>query len=110
MSKLGRPRSESSCRRNYLESSGQKLLNHVSSYVSETEFATHIFIGQPSVVKAQAVQQRGLQVVNVDGILHDVQTIIIRFTHHLTSFDSTSSHPHAVSIRVVVASGVVGVF
>ena len=45
----------------------------MSVHVGQAELAALIGVGQPLVVQAQQVQDRGLQVVDVDRVFDDVE-------------------------------------
>ncbi len=64
-------------------------------------------VGEARVVEAQAVQDGGLQVVDVDGVPDDVHAQVIGSADHLAAANAAAGHPHAVGKRVVVAAGVV---
>ena len=56
-----------------LFASRQQTVYDASVYVRQTEIAALVAIGQFFVIKAQQVQQRGLQVVDVDFVFHDAK-------------------------------------
>ena len=57
--------------------SGEKLRDHGAGSVRQAVMATLVLVRQSRMVDTQTVQNRGLQVVDVDGILKDVIRIII---------------------------------
>src|ERR1700722_12189589 len=61
-------------------------------------------ISELSVVKAEAVQYRGLQIVHVNFILDDVKSQVVRHSDCLAALDATAREPHAESERVMIAS------
>jgi hypothetical protein len=42
-------------------------------YVSQSEVATGIAVGERFVVEAEQLQNRGVQIVNVDSVVHRFQ-------------------------------------
>ena len=46
----------------------EDLLHHLAMHVGQAEVAALVAIGQPRVVDAQQVQDRGVQVMDVDGV------------------------------------------
>ena len=48
--------------------SGEQFLNDVPVHVGQPEVAALEAVGQPLVVEAQQVQERGVQIVDVDAI------------------------------------------
>ena len=57
--------------------SRQHVLDHIAMHVGQAEIATLEAIGQLLVIDAQAVQDRGVQVVNVDRLVGDVVAEIV---------------------------------
>ncbi len=57
--------------------SGQDLLDHRAMHVGQAMVPALVLEGQPGVVDAQAVQDRGVQVVDVDGISDDVVAEVV---------------------------------
>ena len=49
--------------------SGQNRADHFAAHVGQPEVAALEAVGQPRVVDAQQVQDRGVQVVDVDRVL-----------------------------------------
>ena len=52
--------------------SGQDRLDDLPVHVGQAEVAALEVVGQPGVVDPQQMQDRGVQVVDVDGVLDDV--------------------------------------
>ena len=63
---------------------GQELLDDVPCDVGEAKVAALVAIGQPSVIKAQAMHDCGLQIVDVDPTLDGVVAEIVCCTDNLT--------------------------
>ena len=57
----------------HLIRSGQHLLHDSTGNVGESEVAAHMTIGELGVVEAQAVEYGGVQIVDVNRVLDDVQ-------------------------------------
>ena len=66
-----------------------------------------VFERQPIVVDAETVEQRGVEVADVDWVLHDVVGEVVGGAVHDTWFDAAAGHPHAEAARVMVAAIVV---
>src|SRR4051794_27477457 len=64
--------------RTLVRRSGQDGLDDLAVDVGQAEVATLEAVGQARVVDAQEVQQRGLEVVDVDGVLDDVHRQVVR--------------------------------
>jgi len=65
------------------------------------------FISESLVVDAHAVQDCGVQIVDVHGIFRDVVAEIVGLTEGHATLDSTASHPHAKIPRLVLSAIVV---
>ncbi len=57
-------------------------------HVGESEIAFLGAVGEAFVIEAEAVEQRGLDVVNVDGVLGDVVAEIVGGTVNEAGFDT----------------------
>ena len=55
----------------------QQLGNQISVHVGQPEVAALEPVGEPGVVEAQQVQDRGLQVVDVDRVFDDVEAQVV---------------------------------
>ena len=55
----------------------QQLLHHFAVHVGQAEVAALEAVGQPGVVEAQQVQDRGVQVVDVDAIFDGVEAELV---------------------------------
>ena len=60
------------------------------------------------MVETQAVEDRGVQVVDVDLVLHHIEAEIIGLSDDLASLDSPSGHPHAEGRSMMVPPELVG--
>src|SRR5579871_3244783 len=56
------------------------------------------------MIQAQQMQQRRLEIVDVDRIFNDVESQIVGFTIDEAGFDSSARQPHGERLRVVVAA------
>ena len=57
-----------------------------------------------AVIDAQQVQDRGLHVVDVHRVLHDVETEIVRATEREAGANPAAREPHRKRLRVMVAA------
>ena len=55
----------------------ERLLDDAAGGVGEAEVPALELVGQPRVIDAQAVQDRGVQIVDVDRILRDVVAEVV---------------------------------
>ena len=61
--------------------------------IGQTKVTTAVPISQLFVVDAQLVQDRGVHVVNVHGLLDDVVAELIRLAVHHRRLDTAAGHP-----------------
>lgn len=71
----------------------QDALHDVSMNIRQPEVATLKTIGQPGVVDAQLMQNRGLQIVDVNGIANNVVRVVVRFAMDCSRLDPAPRHP-----------------
>src|ERR1035437_1693937 len=74
--------------------SGQNLINHIAGDVGEPEIASLELKRQLGVLNAQAVQDGGLQVVDVDRVFQNVVTEVVGLAQNEAALDATPRHPH----------------
>ena len=72
--------------------------------IGEPVVAALVAIGQLLVIDAQLVQDGSLQVVDMDGILGDIDAVIVGLAVAHTATDSSASHPVAEAVGMMVAA------
>ena len=72
-------------------SSGQDLIENPSVNICQAEMASLIFPGQPFVIKAEAVQNGRIEIVDLDWVPHDVVAEVVGFTDSHSRLDPTTS-------------------
>ena len=82
----------------------QQLVGDFTLEVGESEVTSLVSVGQLGVIKTEAVEEGGVEVVDVNFIADNLQTEWIRFTHHLTGLDAPASQPEAEGIGVMVST------
>src|SRR5262245_58575128 len=80
----------------------QNPLHQFAVHVGQPVVAALEFEREPGVVDAQAVQEGGVQVVDVDAVFGDVVTIIVGFAVRDTGLDAAAGQPDGEATRVVV--------
>ena len=92
----------------------RRLCNHVLNDVSgescEAVVATGKMVGQFFVVEAQQMHNRGMKIMNVDGIFHDLRADFIGRAVDVAGFDSATGQPAGESVFVVIATIASGLF
>ena len=73
-------------------------------HIRQAELAALEAIGEAFVIDAEAMENRGLEVVDVHGILQGIEAEIIRATESHTGLDTAAGHPDREGLAVMVAS------
>src|SRR5215211_495547 len=89
--------------------SRQQGLNHLAVHVGQAEVAALEAEGQLLVVDPKQVQQRRLEVVDVDGVLGDVVAEVVACVVGKAPLRPAAGHPDREAIGVVVAAVDLGV-
>lgn len=53
------------------------VFHHVSMHISEAEIAALVFVGELLMINPELVEQGGVEVVHVHGILDDIVAVVI---------------------------------
>ena len=78
--------------------------------VGQAEVAARVAVGQPLVVEAEEVQERGVQVVVVDLVFYRGEAELVGLAVGDAAFDAAAGEPDRVAFGVVVAAvGALGV-
>src|SRR5262249_35484623 len=81
--------------------------NDVAFDIGQAEVAALEAVGELRVVEAQAVQQRGVEVVYVYAIADDVVAVVVRFAVGMPAANAAAGHPDAVAAAVMIAAVIV---
>ena len=84
--------------------SSQEVFDDVAVDVGEAEVAAGVVIGEVFVVEAEEVKDGGLEVVDVDLFVSNMEAEVIGGTVG-AGFGAAASHEGGEGLRVVVASG-----
>ena len=76
-------------------------------HIGQAKTAPLILERQPLVVDAQQVQDRCMEIVNVNGVLGDVVAVRIGRSVARAAFDTAPGHPHREAARMMVAAKVI---
>ena len=93
---------EASCQKRHARRRSHNLPVHVG----QPEVSSLESVGQFLVVEAEQVQQRGVQVVDVDRIFHRPKAELVGLAIDLPRFEAAAGKPHREGIDVVIAAGV----
>src|SRR5438132_606647 len=88
--------------------SHEHRLHNLPSHVSEAVITALEAVKQLRVVDAKLLENRGLQIVDMHGILRNIVTKIISRTVTDPWLDSCPCHPNCKAPRVMVAPVIVG--
>ena len=84
--------------------SAKYVVNDVSVDIGQAIVATLKTVGQVLVVDAHAMQQRRVEIVDVNRILRDIVAVVVGFAVTNAGFDAATRHPDGKATRMVVAS------
>ena len=84
--------------------SSQNRLDHIPMHIGQTKIAALIAIRKSFVVIAQAVQNRGIEVVNMHWVAGDVIAVIVGLPVHMSGANSAAGKPHGITAAVMIAA------
>ena len=79
-------------------------MNHTTVHIRQPEISALVAKRQFFMVDAHQVQNGGIQIMNVNGVLGDVVREVIRLAVLKTGLHTPASHPHRPTPRVMVTS------
>src|SRR2546421_12894615 len=85
----------------------QYSLDHFAVNIGETEVATLEPVGQLFMIDAEAMEDRGVKVMNVHGIHRHVVAKLVGFAVTEAGLHAASGHPDRITPAVMVAAVVV---
>ena len=83
--------------------SSQNIGHQFSGNIRQAEMASLKFISQLLMIDTQAMQDRGLQVMDVDRIFDDIVAVVVRLAIDDSSLHAASSQPHREATRMMVS-------
>ena len=84
--------------------SRQQSLDDLAEDVGQPEVAALEPVSQPGMVEAEEVEDRGVQVVYMDPILHDVESELVGLAIADTRLDAAAGHPHRERVGMMVTA------
>ena len=87
-----------------------QFLHHIPTHIGQSKITTGMPIGQPFMVEAEQVEHGGVEVVNVDDILHGAEAKLVRGAVGVAAAGAASSEPAGETIMVVIAAIEGGIF
>ena len=73
--------------------SRQPAIDDFAADVGEPEVAALVAVGELQVIEPKEVQQRGVEVVHMDGVFGNSPADFVGLAVDLATFDSATSHP-----------------
>src|SRR5260221_2615241 len=86
------------------EKSSEQRFYHRAMNIGKAEVAPGMMERELFMIEAEQVQDRGLEVVNVDGILDDVKAELVRRAVSQPALHAAAGQPHRVSARMMIAA------
>src|SRR4051812_20973020 len=84
--------------------SGEDVCHHAAVHVGEAEIAALEAVGEPLVVEAELVEERGVEIVDVDGVFDGVEAEVVGAAVAQAGLDAAAGEPDRVAAVVVVAA------
>ena len=84
----------------------ENFAHHLTVHVGQPEVSAGVMERELFVVEAEQVQNRRLQIVDVNGINRDVKAKLVRLAVDNSALYSAPGHPGAEALGMVVAAGV----
>ena len=84
--------------------SNQQLLDDFTTHIGEPKISPLELVGQPGVIQTKQMQNRGLQVVDVDLVFHDVVAEFVGGAERDALLDACPGQPDRERARMVVAA------
>src|SRR5688572_6925409 len=78
--------------------SGEQFLHDGAVNVGQAEIAPLKAVGQFGVIEAQQVEERRMQIMDVDPVFHDIEAQLIGFTQRDSGLDAAPCHPHGEGV------------
>jgi len=81
------------------------VVDDAAMYVSQAEVSAAVAVGEALVVEADQVQDCGMQVVDMNFVLNDVEAELVGGTVRQSALHASSRQPHREAVGMVVAAG-----
>src|SRR5262245_58647939 len=80
-------------------------MNNSPGNIRQSEIAARMVIGQLLVVQAEQVQNRGMKIMDVNGLFSDFIAVVVTGAIDEAPFHTAASQPGGKHIRVMAAAG-----
>ena len=72
--------------------------------IGQSEISSGVTVGQLLVIHPQQCQQRGMEVVHMNLLIHTVKTVVVGHTVTEAGLHGSSGQPHGEGMRVMVTT------
>ncbi len=86
----------------------QDFLDHVAVHIGQPKLAALVFEREPLVIDSQLMQNRGMQIMDVNRVFDNVVAVGIGRSMNGSAFDPAAGHPQAEASRMMIATKIVG--
>ena len=86
----------------------QNVVDDVAVDIGQPEVAAAVAISQTFVVESDQVQNRGVQVMDVDLVLGDVKAELVGGTISCSRLHPSSGQPHRKGVRMMISARSLG--
>ena len=88
---------------------GMKTRRHLPRDIGEPEVPPLETVDQPFVIQPEQVQDRGVQIVDVDRVLHHSPSEVVRLPNDRPPFHAATGQPQGEGQRMMIATGDLGI-
>lgn len=82
----------------------QNLVDQLTMHISQPEITPRVSKRQLFMIKAQAVEHCGVQVMDADWVLCGFEAELVSGTVNRSALDATAGQPHAETPMIVIPS------
>ena len=82
----------------------ENLFDEFAMDVGESELAALKAVSEAFVIDAEEMENRSVEIVDVDRVFEDIVAVVVGFSDSDSFFDSSSGHPHAEALGMMIAS------
>src|SRR5947207_15404396 len=84
--------------------SGEDILYHFAAHIRQPEIAPGVTVGEFLMIKAEQVQHRGVQIVDVNRILDGAIAEFVGRAVNVSAFHPAAREPDREAIMIMVAA------
>ena len=84
--------------------SRQNFPHHIPGHIRQSEIPPTIPVSQFRVIHPQRMKHRGVQIMNMNGVLHRLEAELVRIAVSDAAFDAAASQQRREAVAVVIAA------